>query len=136
MIPLAATEFVKGERAGSLSGGGAGGRARSCFTIITPADTQVLSAQTELEILTIRAPRDGALLQVNIREGEYAGTSPAEPLMVLGEVARLQVRADVDEQNAPMVLPNQPAVAYLKDSTSHPLALRFVRIDPYVIPKC
>ena len=102
---------------------------------IAGAETQVRSAQTELDILTIRAPRDGALLQVNIREGEYAGTPPVEPLMVLGEVARLQVRADVDEQNAPMVLPNQPAVAYLKGSTSNPLALRFVRIEPYVIPK-
>ncbi len=102
---------------------------------IAGAETQVRSAQTELDILTIRAPRDGALLQVNIREGEYASASPMEPLMVLGEVARLQVRADVDEQNAPMVLPNQPAVAYLKGSTSNPLALRFVRIEPYVIPK-
>jgi RND family efflux transporter MFP subunit len=102
---------------------------------IAGAETQVRSAETELDILTIRAPRDGALLQVNIREGEYAGTPPVEPLMVLGEVARLQVRADVDEQNAPMVLPNQPAVAYLKGSTSNPLALRFVRIEPYVIPK-
>ena len=102
---------------------------------IAAAETQVASAQTELDILTIRAPRDGVLLQVNIREGEYASTSPVESLMVLGEVARLQVRADVDEQNAPMVLPNQPAVAYLKGSTSNPLALRFVRIEPYVIPK-
>ena len=102
---------------------------------IAAAETQVRSAQTELDILTIRAPRDGALLQVNIREGEYASASPMEPLMVLGEVARFQVRADVDEQNAPMVVPNQPAVAYLKGSTSNPLALRFVRIEPYVIPK-
>lgn len=102
---------------------------------IAAAETQLKSAEIELDVLTIRAPRDGALLQVNIREGEYAGTSPAEPLMVLGEVERLQVRADVDEQNAPLVAPNQPAVAYLKGSTSNPLNLRFVRIEPFVIPK-
>jgi len=102
---------------------------------LAAAETQIKSAQTDLDILTIRAPRDGALLQVNIREGEYAATSPPEALMVLGEVERLQVRADVDEQNAPLVLPNQPAVAYLKGSTSNPLALRFVRIEPFVIPK-
>ena len=44
--------------------------------------------------------RDGELLQVNLRAGEYAPASAlaSEPLMLLGEVAKLQVRADVDEQ--------------------------------------
>ena len=34
-----------------------------------------------------------------------------------------------------MVQPNQPAVAFLKGDTRHPLPLRFVRIEPFVIPK-
>jgi RND family efflux transporter MFP subunit len=92
-------------------------------------------AQVELEVLTIRASRDGVVLQVNVRAGEYAETKPLEPMMILGDVDRLQVRADVDEQNAPLVRPNQPAVAFLKGSTENPLPLRFVRIEPYVIPK-
>ncbi|MDQ6630732.1 MAG: secretion protein HlyD, partial [Verrucomicrobiota bacterium] len=46
-----------------------------------------------------------------------------------------QIRADVDEQNAPLVLPNQPAVAFLKGSTQNSIPLRFVRIEPFVIPK-
>lgn len=92
-------------------------------------------AQVELDVLTIRAPRDGVVLQVNVRAGEYAETKPLEPMMILGDVDRLQVRADVDEQNAPLVRPNQPAVAFLKGSTENPLSLRFVRIEPYVIPK-
>lgn len=92
-------------------------------------------AETELAVLTIRAPRDGTVLQVNIREGEFAETKPIEPLMILGEVDVLQIRADVDEQNAPLVATNQPAVAFLKGSTQNPLPLRFVRIEPFVIPK-
>jgi len=96
---------------------------------------QVELTKTELEILTVRAPRDGAILQLNVREGEYAGTTPAEPLMILGETGHLQIRADVDEQNAPLVAPDQPAVAYLKGDTKSPLTLRFVRIEPYVVPK-
>ena len=99
------------------------------------AQAQVNGAEVDLAILTVRARRDGAILQVNLREGEYANINPNEPLMVLGDVETLQVRADVDEQNAPLVSPNQPAVAYLKGSTQNPLQLRFVRIEPFVIPK-
>lgn len=99
--------------------------------------TEAIAAQaeTELAVLSIRAPRDGTVLQVNTRAGEFAETKPTEPLMILGEIDQLQIRADVDEQNAPLVVTNQPAVAFLKGSTQNPLPLRFVRIEPYVIPK-
>ena len=55
--------------------------------------------------------------------------------MILGDVDTLQIRADVDEQNAPLVPTNQPAVAFLKGHTQQSFPLRFVRIDPFVIPK-
>ncbi len=102
---------------------------------IKAAEAQVELAQTNLDILTVRAPRDGTILQVNVREGEYAGTTPTEPLMILGETDRLQIRTDVDEQNAPLVKPNEPAVAFLKGDTKSPIPLRFVRIEPFVVPK-
>jgi len=99
------------------------------------AEAQVQLAQTNLDILTVRAPRDGVILQLNAREGEYAGTTPTDPLMILGDTDRLQIRADVDEQNAPLVVANEPAVAFLKGDTKSPIPLRFVRIEPYVVPK-
>ena len=95
----------------------------------------IQQAQVELDVLTVRAPRDGQILQLNIRPGEYANVSPNEPLMILGDVNTLQIRADVDEQNAPLVVPRQAAVAFLKGDTTNPIPLRFVRIDPFVIPK-
>ena len=98
-------------------------------------EAQIAQAQTELDVLTVRAPRDGTILQVNVRAGEFAGTTPTEPLLILGEVEKLQVRAEVDEQNAPLVEANRPAVAYLKGDTQRKLPLRFVRIEPFVIPK-
>ena len=102
---------------------------------IKSAEAQVELTRTNLDILTVRAPREGTILQVNVREGEYAGTTPTEPLMILGETERLQIRADVDEQNAPLVAANQPAVAFLKGDTKNPISLRFVRIEPFVVPK-
>lgn len=88
-----------------------------------------------LERLTVRAPRNGTILQVNIRAGEYATLGPNEPLMLLGETEHLQIRADVDEVNAPLVPPQARAVASIKSLGSEKIPLTFVRIEPYVIPK-
>jgi len=37
-----------------------------------------------LDRLTVRAPRNGTILQVNVRAGEYATPGSSEPLMLLG----------------------------------------------------
>ena len=55
--------------------------------------------------------------------------------MLLGDMQQLQVRAEVDEINAPLVTPHRPAVAYPKGSTAQPIPLTFVRIEPYIVPK-
>lgn len=97
---------------------------------------QWAQAKVELDVLTVRAPRDGQLLTVNVRAGEFAPAAVMpEPLMILGDVEKLQVRAEVDEQNAPMVEVNRAATAYLKGDRDQPIPLRFVRIEPYVVPK-
>ncbi len=102
---------------------------------IAAARAQIRLAEVELEVLTVRAPRDGTILQANVRAGEYAATSAERPLMMLGDVRVLQVRADVDEQNAPLVVAGQEATAFLKGDNDRRMALRFVRIEPFVVPK-
>jgi HlyD family secretion protein len=99
------------------------------------ARAQVEQNKVRLERLTVTAPRTGAILQVNIRPGEYASATPKSPAMLLGEVEQLQVRADVDEQNATRLQEGQIATAYLKGDTTEPIELTFVRIEPYVVPK-
>jgi len=99
------------------------------------ARAQVAQNKVLLERMTIVAPRAGTILQVNIRAGEYASATPKTAAMVLGDVEHLQVRADVDEQNAPRLQPGQTATAYLKGDTTKPIELKFVRIEPYVVPK-
>jgi multidrug efflux pump subunit AcrA (membrane-fusion protein) len=88
-----------------------------------------------LDRLTVRAPRRGTILQVNIRAGEYATLGSAEPLMLLGETEQLQVRADIDEVNAPLVMPQAGGTASIKSLADRKIPLTFVRIEPYVIPK-
>lgn len=88
-----------------------------------------------LDRLTIRAPRSGTLLQINVRAGEYAALNSTEPLMLLGDTQQLQVRADIDEVNAPLVTPHARGTASLKSMADMKIPLTFVRIEPYVVPK-
>lgn len=88
-----------------------------------------------LDRLTVRAPRRGTILQVNTRAGEYAALGSAEPLMLLGETEQLQIRADIDEVNAPLVVPQAGGTASIKSLADQKIPLTFVRIEPYVIPK-
>lgn len=116
----------------------AAAKARSAATgaQISAIRAQLEQARTELAVLTVRAPRDGSVLQVNLREGEFAPAAALnEPLLLLGDTRSFQVRAEVDEQNAILVSPNSPAVASLKGHADRLMNLRFVRIEPYVVPK-
>ncbi|MFZ1803942.1 MAG: HlyD family efflux transporter periplasmic adaptor subunit [Nitrospira sp.] len=88
-----------------------------------------------LDRLTVRAPRHGTILQVNIRAGEYATLGSTEPLMLLGETEQLQIRADIDEVNAPLIMPQAAGTASVRSLADRKIPLTFVRIEPYVIPK-
>jgi len=99
------------------------------------AQIQLARSKVQLDLLTVKAPRDGSVLQVNLRAGEFAALNPQEPAILLGQIDRLQLRADVDEDNASRVRPGCRAVAYLKGRRDHEIPLTFVRIEPYILPK-
>lgn len=102
---------------------------------LAAAKAELVRAETELEILTVRAPRDGTVLQVNARAGEFTQPGGDEPLFLLGDIDALQLRADIDEENATQVRPGAAAVAFLKGRRDQSVDLEFVRIEPYIVPK-
>jgi HlyD family secretion protein len=109
---------------------------------LAAARAQLSSSETSLkrnslliERLTVRAARAGSIIQVNIRAGEYAATSPKTPAMILGDTDKLQIRADIDEQNATRIRDGQQAYGYLKGDPTITFPLEFIRVEPYVIPK-
>jgi len=61
------------------------------------ARSELLAAQVAMDRMTIRAPTSGTILQMNARPGELASPSTAQPLVLLGDVSSLRVRAVVDE---------------------------------------
>src|SRR5499426_796270 len=100
------------------------------------AEREVQRLQTDIERLTVTAPMDGRILQSNIRVGEYAQSGPlAKPLMIFGSVSTLNVRTDIDEHEAWKVRADAAAYATIRGSSGTRIPLRFVRFEPYVVPK-
>jgi multidrug efflux pump subunit AcrA (membrane-fusion protein) len=102
---------------------------------LAAAEAQLSRARVQRELLVVRAPRDGTVLQVNVRAGEYAAPSAMETPILLGRTDTFQLRADVDEDNAPRVRAGCRAVAYIKGQRENAVPLEFVRIEPYILPK-
>ena len=77
----------------------------------------------------------GAPLQVNVRPGEYVGTTPGQAIVALGTVGRLHVRVDVDENDIGRFKPGMKGTASPRGEPNTRYPLAFVRVEPFVIPK-
>lgn len=103
---------------------------------VASAKAQVEETKTNLDRIIVRAPVDGEILQMKIHRGEFALAGITEtPLILIGNVKPLNVRTDVDENDAWRVRPSAPAVAFLRGNRKVKTSLKFVRFEPYVVPK-
>jgi HlyD family secretion protein len=103
---------------------------------VAQAQSQIARTQADLDRLTVTAPIAGAILQCKVRTGEFAQAGPLpQPLILMGSNGELHVRADVDEQDASRVTAAASAIANPRGNAAAKLNLRFVRFEPYVIPK-
>ena len=115
-------------------------RAAAALQALAAAELQqgkvlLAEAQTDLDLTLVAAPRNGEILQVNIRSGEHASPNTMMEAILLGDTSALQLRADVDEDSAWRVRPGAPATAYIKGTRDKPIPLTFVRVEPYILPK-
>lgn len=99
------------------------------------AQAKVEQLKTEIERALVVAPADGVVLQVNVRPGERIGEFDVKPLMILGETRTLHVRLDIDERDIPRFHPGAVAKAYPRGDSRWELNLRFIRVEPFVMPK-
>ena len=103
---------------------------------VKSAEAQVQQTQTDLDRLIVRAPVDADVLQIKVRRGEFAPTGVlATPLMLLGDVKTLHVRVDIDENDAWRLKTGSKARASLRGNRDLATDLKFVRTEPYVVPK-
>ena len=100
------------------------------------AQRQVERVQADIDRTVVTAPIAGEILQLKVRLGEYAQAGQlAQPLILMGSTDHLNVRADVDEQDASRVKAGAEAVASVRGLSARRYPLHFVRFEPYVIPK-
>jgi HlyD family secretion protein len=102
---------------------------------VCEALAQVEQVQTEIQRATVVSPIDGVVLQVNVRAGERVSDQDNKALFVLGDVSRFHVRVDVDERDIARFRSGTPAKAFPRGATAHDMTLRFVRVEPLVVPK-
>lgn len=104
---------------------------------VASAQAMLTRTKVQRELLTTRAPRDGRILQVNTRAGEYVGLADKDPMILLGQVDKLQLRVDIDEDNAPRVREGMKTIAFMKGHRDQKdqIPLEFVRIEPFILPK-
>ena len=103
---------------------------------IQAAEAGLAADQTSLDRLTVQAPMDGEILQVNVRPGEYATAGALDkPLVRLGSLETFHIRVDVDENDAWRFKAGARATAFLRGNRAIKAEVRFVRVEPYVTPK-
>lgn len=74
------------------------------------ARSELVAAEAAAEKLTIRAPVAGSILQINVKAGELAAPSALQPLILLGDISALRVRAELDERDFGEIKIGQPVV--------------------------
>lgn len=111
------------------------------------AQANIDIAKSNIDRSTIRAPIDGELLQVNIHPGELAPVNPFTStqsnaqaiangsIMLMGRVHPLQVRIDIDENDAWRYRPGSRATGFVRGNSDINFPLEFVRVQPFIIPK-
>ncbi|MEQ1712852.1 MAG: efflux RND transporter periplasmic adaptor subunit [Hyphomicrobium sp.] len=95
--------FVKAQ---SKSGLAAPNRAEAS---ISAARAEVAIAEAVLEKTRIRASAAGTVLQLNVKAGEMVAPSPENPLVVMGDMSVVRVKAEVDESDIAKIKAGQKA---------------------------
>jgi HlyD family secretion protein len=103
---------------------------------VAAARASLEAARTVLDRLTVRAPMEGEVIQLNVRPGEYAPTGVLDkPLMRLGSLETYHIRVDVDENDAWRFRTGARATAFLRGNRDFKAEVQFARVDPYITPK-
>ncbi len=86
------------------------------------ARRELAAARAKLEKMTVRAPIDASVLQVNAKVGEWSAPSSTQPLLLLGDVSAMRVRAELDETSFGEIKLGQPVALRPLDFRGHEFA--------------
>ncbi len=105
-------------------------------TALATAKAEAEQIRQKIKINTVRALIPGQILQINIHLGEYAQSGAlSSPLMLLGDDNQMHIRVNIDENDSWRFKAGASAMAFVRGNPTLKTPLRFVRVDPYIIPK-
>ncbi len=142
-VAKAQLERMKAEEAKLLAGAWAADKALAMARVHS-SQRNVEQKEIELSRYRVEAPavivngvpsHELTILQVNVRPGEPVAAVPGNPLIILGDTSVKHVRVDIDEHDIPRFQENAPAVGIVRGELQQKYALKFVRLEPYVVPK-
>ena len=76
---------------------------------VSEARAQVAIAEALLDKTRVRAPRKGRILLLRAKNGEMVAPSPTAPLIIIGDMSKMQVQAEVDEADVSKIELEQDA---------------------------
>ncbi len=97
--------------------------------------SNIESIEREIERCVVSAPRDATILQVNVRKGEFISGTSSEAMFVVGDLTHWRLRVDIDERLIPRFSEEAKAYAMLRGDSGVKIPLKFVRLEPMVVPK-
>lgn len=77
---------------------------------LTIARAEYAVARAALDKMTVRAPIDGTVLQINVREGEAVSPGSPQPPLQLADLSAMCVRSELDERDIGSVRVGQPVI--------------------------
>jgi HlyD family secretion protein len=98
------------------------------------ARSELRAALAELEKLTIRAPIAGTVLKVDVKAGEVAVPSLPQPLLLLGDLSQLVVRAELDEHNTGKIKVGEAVIVRVEAFPGQSFDGKVAAIAPLVQP--
>ena len=103
---------------------------------VSQAAAALAAIDTDIARLTVTAPINGTVLQMDAEVGEaVSAEAKGHPIMIIGDVEEFFVRVDIDENDVWRFSPGADATGHLKGRSALSVPLRFVRTEPYIIPK-
>lgn len=103
---------------------------------VKEAKAAVEEIETTIARLTVNAPIDGEILNLNVRLGEFAQAGVLnQPLIIMGDTSVYHVRVEVDQTDALKINENAMATGILRGYSDKSTELIFIRKEPLIMPK-
>ncbi len=96
---------------------------------------KIKASQVVLDKLSIKAPIDGTIFKIFARKGEYVQEIGQTPVAIMGDTSTLNVRIQIDENDAWRYTKGAKATACLRSNSNICFPLTFIRFEPFAAPK-